>query len=127
MEPESDEDPDPDDELELDGGVEPDEDVVEDPDVDDEEMNGFEESPPVACVKSKVKVPTLSCTEMVSDMSVESRAFPDLEAQIQLLDASVGSILPPLQDRQLSQRMFAVMIPLLIPVPSRRVTWAAEL
>ena len=56
-----------------------------------------------------------------ADLSVESTELPDLLAQIQLLVPLV-LILPPLHDMQLSQRIFAVILPSgLLFVPSSTV------
>lgn len=77
----------------------------------DDATNGFEELPPVPEVKSMVIVPMVSCCCRVSPRSLESMGSPVLMAQIQLLLLEVGSMLPPDQLMQPSQRMFAIIEP----------------
>lgn len=89
---------------------------------------GFDELPPVPLPRSRAMLPIVSCWLRDSDLSVESTALPLLMAQIHELLELVGSIVPPLQDRQLSQRTLAVIDPSDELVdPARTLTVAAEL
>lgn len=64
---------------------------------------------------------------MLSEVSVESRELPDLEAYIQLEDVLVNDIEPPDQLLQLSHLTLATNEPsLLTPDPPSRVTCALE-
>lgn len=55
-------------------------------------------------------------------------ADPDLYARIQLLELSVGLMLPPLQLKQLSHRMLATSVPSeVMPLPSNTEMVASEL
>ena len=90
--------------------------------------NGFDELPPVASCRLKAVVPIMSCCWRLADVSVESIGSPFLTAQIQALLVLVGSKVPALQERQLSQRTLAVMLPSdCTPDPSNKLTVASEL
>ena len=89
---------------------------------------GFDELPPVPSGRLKAMVPMVSCCWRLADVSVESIASPLFTAQIQALLLSVGSKVPALQERQLSQRTLAVMLPSdCMPDPSNRLTVASAL
>jgi hypothetical protein len=89
---------------------------------------GFEELPPVPAGRLNEIVPIVSCCWRLAEVSVESIASPFFTAQIQELLLSVGSIDPPLHERQLSHRTLATMLPSDCALdPAKRVTDAAEL
>ncbi len=72
---------------------------------------GFEELPPVPAESLNEVVPIVSCCERLSDRDVESIGSPFLTAQIHALLSSVGLIDPPLQERQSSHLILAVIDP----------------
>jgi hypothetical protein len=79
--------------------------------------NGLSDVPPVACCRSMAATPSASCIVIDAAKLFVLRGLPYFTAQIHGLDELVTSSLPPGHEIQLSHRMFAVMIPLLIPLP----------
>ena len=75
--------------------------------VEAEDMKGLTDEPPVPLVKSRLKLPIVSCCLKEAEVLAELMGDPDFTAQIQLAEVDLGSILPPFQLRQLSHRTLA--------------------
>lgn len=118
-------------ELELDGLEEAGE-VDEAAEEDDEEAEevvrkGFSEFPPVAACRLTAASPETSCCLIVAETLSELINEPYLTAHTQEVEELVTSSFPPDQVMQLSHRIFAVMVSLLMPLPFKSETWAFEL
>lgn len=79
---------------------------------------GLSDEPPAAFWRFRAAIPDASWMVIVSDKLLESSGPPCFTAQTQALDELVGSWWPPGQEMQVSQRMFAIMVPLRMPLPS---------
>jgi hypothetical protein len=82
-----------------------------------EAINGLSDEPPVACWRSIAAIPSASCMVIDAAKLFVLSGLPYFTAQTHVLDELLRSSLPPGQVIQLSHRMFAVIIPLSIPLP----------